>query len=261
MTDEFSVIVPYKAFSAATLTALGADEIVMHPMANLGPTDPTVTNSFNPIDPVTNQKVGISVEDVHAFIQFVKDDVGIQHQDELIQAFSILANNVHPLALGNVKRQLTQSRQLAKKILMLHMGGTADEHSIDELVESFASKLNYHGHPINRSEAKNDLGMSNIVFPNQRLEKSMWNLYLQYESELEIRTPFNPSNEFLNLFPALAPKDAKLTDPLTAKLTYIESSVQTDVKALEYQIHGEKLLNGALKWTMNVLREGWTQEG
>ena len=31
-TDKFSVIIPYRAFSAATLTALGADEILMHPM-------------------------------------------------------------------------------------------------------------------------------------------------------------------------------------------------------------------------------------
>ena len=232
----------------------------MHPMANLGPTDPTVTNSFNPTDPVSKRRLGISVEDVHAYIHFVKDDVGIQHQDELIQALSILANKVHPLALGNVKRHLIQSRQLAKKILMLHMAGTSEEHSIDDLVESFASKLNYHGHPINRNEAKNDLGLANIVFPTQRLEKTMWNLYLQYENELKIRTVFNPSNEFVNLFPNLAPKESRLTNPLTAKTTYIESNVQTDLKFLEYQIHGEKLDTGDLNWTMNVIREEWTQE-
>ena len=35
-----SVLLPYAAFSAATLLALGADEIVMHPFSNLGPVDP-----------------------------------------------------------------------------------------------------------------------------------------------------------------------------------------------------------------------------
>ena len=50
-TNHFSVIVPYRAFSAATLTALGANEIIMHPMGVLRPTDPSVTNHFNP----TNQ--------------------------------------------------------------------------------------------------------------------------------------------------------------------------------------------------------------
>jgi ClpP class serine protease len=54
--DEFSVLVPFRAFSAATLTALGADHIVMHPMGMLGPTDATVTNPFNPPDPM-NPKI------------------------------------------------------------------------------------------------------------------------------------------------------------------------------------------------------------
>src|SRR4051812_41704185 len=45
-----SVLVPYQAFSAATLLALGADDIVMHPMAALGPTDPSITGAFNPKD-------------------------------------------------------------------------------------------------------------------------------------------------------------------------------------------------------------------
>lgn len=75
--NEFSVLVPHRAFSAATLTVLGADSIVMHPMGMLGPTDPIVSNPFNPTDPTTGQKVGISVEDVTAYIALIKEDAGI----------------------------------------------------------------------------------------------------------------------------------------------------------------------------------------
>src|SRR5260221_11539820 len=39
-TEEFNVIIPLHAFSSATLTAMGADSIVMLPVACLGPTDP-----------------------------------------------------------------------------------------------------------------------------------------------------------------------------------------------------------------------------
>jgi len=64
---KFSVLVPHRAFSAGTLTALGADSVVMHPMGMLGPTDPTVANPFNPRDPARpEQPIGISVEDVTA---------------------------------------------------------------------------------------------------------------------------------------------------------------------------------------------------
>ncbi len=59
--QKFSVLVPYRAFSAATLAALGADEVLMHPMGVLGPTDPTVGNPFNPPDPANaSQRLGIS---------------------------------------------------------------------------------------------------------------------------------------------------------------------------------------------------------
>src|SRR5581483_2871438 len=99
---KFSVIIPYRAYSAASLLALGADEIVMHPFAELGPIDPTVANEFNPTEQGTGRRLGISVEDVTAYVNFIKDTVGITHEDELVRAVEILANKVHPLALGNV---------------------------------------------------------------------------------------------------------------------------------------------------------------
>src|SRR5713226_1038167 len=118
---KFSVLIPYRSYSAASLIALGADEIVMHPFAELGPIDPTVSNDFNPREEGTGRLLGISVEDVKAYVDFVKTTVGIRHEDELIKALEVLAVNVHPLALGNVERFLTQSRMIARKILRTHM--------------------------------------------------------------------------------------------------------------------------------------------
>ncbi|CAA9562039.1 MAG: hypothetical protein AVDCRST_MAG18-1167 [uncultured Thermomicrobiales bacterium] len=136
---EFNVLVPYRAYSAATLLALGADEIVMHQFGELGPIDPTVSNEFNPTDPHTGARIGISVEDVTAYIGFVKSTVGITHEDELVKALEVLADKVHPLALGNVERFLSQSRMTARKIMRTHMD-EGDKHKIDEIVENMASK-------------------------------------------------------------------------------------------------------------------------
>jgi len=41
--DKVSVLIPQSAYSAATLVALGGDEIVMHPNGNLGPVDMQIT--------------------------------------------------------------------------------------------------------------------------------------------------------------------------------------------------------------------------
>ena len=195
-TDNFGVLVPHRAFSAATLTALGADEVVMHAMGMLGPTDATVANAFNPADPTNPQrKLGISVEDVTAYIQLIKDDAGIQHEDELIQAFNVLAANVHPLALGNVKRSMSQSRMMARKLLELHMDAT-QRHKIDEIVDNLTSKLFFHGHPINRKEAREQIGLGTVKDAEGVLESAMWSLYLQYESEMKLVQTFDPPIEF-----------------------------------------------------------------
>ncbi len=193
-TDNFEVLVPYKAYSAATLIALGANKIIMHLMGELGPIDPQVANEFNPITP-QGQQIGINVEDLVSYIAFVKDYVGITHEDELIQSLNALTNNIHPLALGNVHRFYSQSRMMARKLLKLHMTDPKEEYIIDEVTETLTSKLFFHGHPINRKEAA-DLKLK-IENPSQEVENLMWNLYLMYERELQMKDSFNPK-EMLN---------------------------------------------------------------
>ena len=80
---KLCVLIPYRAYGAASLLALGADEIVMHPFAELGPIDPTVSNEFNPREAGTGRPLGISVEDVSAYVNFIKSTVGITHEDEI----------------------------------------------------------------------------------------------------------------------------------------------------------------------------------
>jgi serine dehydrogenase proteinase len=189
--DKVAVLIPYKAYSAATMLALGADEIIMGPFGEMGPIDPSVANEFNPVDPNTRQRISISVEDVVAYIGFIKETVGIRHEDELIEAIKVLAQNVHPLALGNVERFVSQSRLIARKILLTHMKGTA-EHEIDEIIETLASKLYFHGHPINRKEARDELKLKVSANVPPELEAAMWKLYLAYEAELQNTAIFDP---------------------------------------------------------------------
>lgn len=197
--ESFNVIIPFRAYSAATLIALGADEIVAHPFAELGPIDPTVQNEFNPLsDDQSGRRLGIGVEDVRAYVSFIKTTVGITHEDELIRAIEILAQKVHPLALGNVERFILQSRMIATKILKTHMAST-DEHRINEIVETLGSKLFFHGHPINRLEAKNDLDLKvNVELPPD-LETAIWDLYKDYEIEFKNDEQLNPPGDLANI--------------------------------------------------------------
>ncbi|MGB6833218.1 MAG: hypothetical protein WA765_00485 [Candidatus Acidiferrum sp.] len=193
-SKDFAVLVPHHAFSAATLIALGAKKIIMHRMGCLGPIDPSVANIFNPPHPLApGQLAPISVEDVTAFFKLVKDDVGITHEDELVQALIALTDKIHPLAIGNVHRHHNQSRLMARKLLRVHMG-ESEEHEIEKLIDNLKSNLFYHGHPINREEAKTDLNLK-VEEPTPEVESLIWELYLQYEEDLKLKEPFNPLRE------------------------------------------------------------------
>lgn len=257
--SHFSVLVPHRAFSAATLTALGADRVIMHPMGMLGPTDPTVANPFNPKDDNKNP-VGISVEDVSAYMALVREDAEIRHEDQVVEAFKILAERVHPLALGNVKRSLSQSHMMARKLLALHMDPVKQQHEINEIVENLTSKLYYHGHPINRTEAKEQIKLPTIENPEKDVEESMWKLYQEYEKEIKMEEPFNPAMEFLVSNPNLNPGTSAITSPAKAKLAYIESTLRTDVVTLDYEISGQKLLTGVTQTVLIIRRQGWETE-
>ena len=255
-TNKFSVIIPYRAFSAATLTALGADEIVMHPMGMLGPTDPTVANLFNPVDP-QGQPLGISVEDVTAYLALIKEDAGIQHESELIHAFNHLADKVHPLALGNVKRSLSQSRMMATKLLQQSMTGRKDNHKIREIVDNLTSKSYFHGHPINRKEAHTHVGLNNVIDPDSELENLIWELYLDYESEMLLEQPFDPITEFISSFPNLNPGTPNITNEKEAKLAFIETKGMTDYLSAKYQILGTKNPNGSIQIQVSQYGNSW----
>lgn len=269
--SEFNVLVPHNAFSAATLTALGADKVIMHPMGMLGPTDPTANHPFNPPDPNNPGNVlGISVEDVASYIDLVKDDVGIQHEDELVQAFAILARKVHPLALGNVKRATSQSRMMGEKLLSLRPGDEFGSHDIDEIIQKLTSQLYFHGHPINRTEAREDVRLSFVVDATPEEEEAMWELYEAYRDDMKMRKQFDVTQELVarNALPAAPPVNPQLGNPPNTdttnlgeyRLACIESEARTDVSTVELEVTTVRGADGKLQFNLIATRAGWSAD-
>jgi len=196
--DKFSVLVPYKAHSAATMIALGADEIVMSNLSELSPIDPAAANVFNPPDPTNPQnRIPISVEDVMAYFDLAKNKFGIKGDEELSHIFSkFIESNppIHPLSLGNVNRIHNLIRILAKRLLKSHTK-QLKEDEIVKLVDYFTERLYSHQYLIGRKEAKEDLGVETVVDANDILSKGMTDLYEEYDKELEFGKIWNPQNE------------------------------------------------------------------
>jgi hypothetical protein len=185
--DEFSVLVPYKAYSAATLICLGADKIVMGKKAELGPIDPTLRKMS--IGEVAGPPQEISVEDVNSYVSFVRERANINDQSALAQMISILANYLTPLTLGSVNRQNSHIRLVARKLLTSRKE-KLDEAKINSIIETLTEKIYSHGHGIGRKEAQ-EIGLP-IEDAEEPLESAIWNLYLKYEEFLKLTEPLDP---------------------------------------------------------------------
>jgi len=220
--DELSIIVPYKAYSAATLISLGADKIIMGKKAELGPIDPTLRKMA--IGEISGPPQEISVEDVNSYISFIRERANINDQSALAQMVSILANYITPLTLGSVNRQDSHIKLVARKLLTSR-NEKLDESKINSIVEILTEKIYSHGHAICRKEAQ-ELGLP-VEIPEEPLEVAIWSLYLEYERFLKLTDPLDPSviltgkeEEHLEQIPIAIIESENKTHVFTTKIDF-----------------------------------------
>ena len=180
--NEFEIIVPNKARSTGTLMCLGANNIVMTKQATLGPIDPSVNSPLNPIinNLGSQAKVPVSVEAIKGFIELAKHELTIKDDNALASIFRTLADKVHPLVLGEVYRAIGQIQMLARKLLRHQV---TDEVKIQKIISFLCSESGSHDYTINRSEAKNELGLI-IEEPDDNLYKLINDIYISIKLEL-----------------------------------------------------------------------------
>lgn len=260
--DKFSVLIPYKAHSAATMIALGADEIVMSNLSEISPIDPSTANVFNPSDPSNPQnRIPISVEDVMAYFDLAKNKFGIKGHEELSRIFTkfIEANpQVHPLALGNVNRIHNLIRILAKRLLKSHKAPLKDDE-IENIVDHFTEKLYSHQYLIGRKEAEEDLGIKTVLSADNILSKAMTDLYEEYNKELEFGKVWNPENE-LGLNAVQNKKDYKIAFIESSQLAnYFEISAdyrKQQVNVVQQTPHGPVQVQQE-QVGFKIISQGW----
>ena len=192
--DEFEVLVPYKAHSAGTLICLGADTIVMGKLGELTPVDPTTGHPFNPQNPANpQQKLEVSVEDLNSYLLFAKEKAEVK-SEQMIDAYKLLVEKLHPLSIGNAYRAYRMARLLTERLLWLHMDKEKDNEKIKKIVKEITGDITIHAYPIDRDEAAN-LGLK-IEKATDEIDKSICQIYENYAEEMKLGQPFHP-NELL----------------------------------------------------------------
>lgn len=183
-----AVLVPQVAYSAATMLAMGAHQIVMHPHGNLGPVDPQIEIT-KPGEP--GQRFGY--EDLAGFLEFAKKEVGLTDQEHIRHLFEMFCKQVGPVPIGVAARASHLTVTMGEKLLQLHL---PDAKKARGIVETLNRSFFGHGYPVSRKEA------AEILLPiadrNKEVEDLMWRIWLDIEDDLKVRKPFNPLFEIFS---------------------------------------------------------------
>jgi hypothetical protein len=213
--DRIVILVPSMAFSAATMMALGADEIVMHPFASLGPIDPQITITL-----ADGKQRAFAYEDVGAFLRFLGEEVGISEQAYISTIVEKLFSVVDPLHVGAAKRASELSTSIGERLLQTHMQGEQRAQA-RVIAENLNKSFFAHGDAVSRSRAR-ELGLR-VAPDDPETEKLMWEAFVAIEEYLRFREPFQPVHEIMAvpgasamLGPIAPPQIAPGTDQATA---------------------------------------------
>lgn len=190
--QKITVLLPYVAYSAATILSLGADKIIMHPFSNLGPVDPQLTVAkMN--DNGRQGKIQFSSEDLRNFIDFIKTDVGISDQQYLISAITPLISDVGALPIGSAKRSQQLSLTLSEKMLNTHH---KNKNNAKLIAKALNTSYYHHGYAVGRKEAKS-IGLD-IENPDSVLENLLWKVWKDFDDEMKCSKPYEVVNEIMS---------------------------------------------------------------
>ena len=178
-TEEFDVIVPDYAKSAATMIALGSDKIMMGYLAELGPIDPQLQTSPIPGGEVIPARSFIDGLDM--IRKKVKDD-----QDP-VQMYLPMLSQIRPEVLAICQRAIDDARAFAEKWLKQRMLRN-DPKQAEIVAEMLSTGAAYksHGKVIDWNEAKNVLKLNIERIPEtSQLWNNVWELYCRSMHQLQ----------------------------------------------------------------------------
>lgn len=176
---EINILVPWKAHSAATLIALGANIIEMGPLASLSPIDPQFQIKTGQKD----EFVGVGVEDIYGYYSLIKETLNLDSNGRA-EALKVLAGRISPEVLGKISRTRKEIRTIATNLLNLHM---KDDSTIEKIVDNLVLELPSHQYFVNRREAK-DMGLS-IINMDEETENISFSILNSYREEARMDEP------------------------------------------------------------------------
>ena len=240
-------LVPLECASAATMIALGADEIKMGPLAHLTAIDSSLQHNLSPIDERNNRRVSVSQDELARIVTLWNENSQEHHGNPYTDMFQY----IHPLVVGAIDRASSLSIKLCKEILSYHI---KDEKKCEKISKHLNSDYPSHTYPITMREAKR-IGLKVSSMDNQ-INDLLLNLSELYsEMAQKALTDYDESNyhdnEILNIIEA---KDIQIYYQNDKDWNYIKEERRWQTLNDESSWRKIELTNGEKKKTKLYIR-------
>lgn len=141
---HITLLAPFECASAATMVALGANEIQMGPTSYLTAVDSSLKHDLSPVDH-NNYLVSVSQDEVMRILRLWRE------QKSRTNPFPEIYKYLHPLVLGALDRSSSLSMRICQELLSYHVASKTKATRISRA-------LNYdypsHSYPITAREAR-----------------------------------------------------------------------------------------------------------
>lgn len=192
--NNLVVLAPLECASAATMIALGANEIQMGPTAYLTAVDTSLNHALSPIDR-DNDRVSVSLDELARVVRLWQAQASGSGENPYKSLFA----HVHPLVIGAVDRAESLSIMLCRDLLAHHI---SDEAVASQIAATLNSRYPSHSYPILLAEARKiGLKASALAQPVNKMLLELNQLYSEMGQKAmtdfdEIRSH---GNEILNI--------------------------------------------------------------
>src|SRR5512140_971223 len=110
-------LVPLESASAATMLALGADDLKMGPLAHLTAIDSSLVHDMSPIDERNNRRVSVSQDELARIVSLWNANAREHHGNPYTDIF----HYIHPPVVRTIDRSSSLSIKICKEILSFHI--------------------------------------------------------------------------------------------------------------------------------------------
>lgn len=182
--DHLGLIVGTRVHGAASLLALGADEIVMGPLSELGGIETPLKHMLLPHD-----ELGQTLPVTWSEIKNLLSNVGA-NQVQATSSDLTVYNFIHPLAIAHLQQSDLLNRDLTRKALAMSMPD-AEEGQTSRIVDLFNGGFHSPLYTASRAELEG-IGLP-VVNADEALWRHIWEVAQLYQATIYNDRP-DPTN-------------------------------------------------------------------